>query len=69
MSALPLYRNAFDWDAYCRDYPMPDVFEQTVYRWPPEKLRALQNERFLACVKAGWEGRRPSRRQPATTLS
>ncbi len=54
MSALPLYRNAFDWDAYCRDYPMPDVFEQTVYRWEPKKLRALQNERFLACVKAGW---------------
>jgi phenylacetate-CoA ligase len=54
-SALPLYRQSFDWDAYCRDYPMPDVFEQTVYRWSPERLRALQNERFMRCMEAGWD--------------
>ena len=53
-SKLPIYRQAFDWDKYCRDYPMPDVFEQTVYRYPPEKIRALQNERFLQVVHAGW---------------
>ena len=54
-SALPLYRQSFDWEQYCRDYPMPDVFERTVYRWPPERLRALQNERFMRCVQAGWK--------------
>ena len=53
-SGLPLYRQSFDWEQYCRDYPMPDVFEQTVYRWTPERLRALQNERFMRCVQAGW---------------
>ena len=29
-SALPLYRQSFDWEQYCLDYPMPDVFERTV---------------------------------------
>src|SRR4051812_2228383 len=53
-SALPLYREAFDWGQYCRDYPMPDVFEQTVYRWTPDKIRTLQNERFLKSVALGW---------------
>ena len=38
---------SFDWDQYCRDYPMPDVFEQTVYRYRPDRIRALQNERSL----------------------
>ena len=54
-STLPLYRRSFDWEQYCRDYPMPDVFERTIYRWAPERLRALQNERFMRCVQAGWK--------------
>ena len=54
-SALPLYRQSFDWEQYCRDYPMPDVFERTVWRWAPERLRALQNERFMRCVQLGWK--------------
>ena len=54
-SVLPLYRRSFDWEQYCRDYPMPDVFERTVYRYTPERLRALQNERFMQCVQAGWK--------------
>lgn len=53
-SALPIYRDAIDWARYCRDYPMPDVFEQTVYRWPREKIQSLQNERFLKVVEVGW---------------
>ena len=53
-SGLPLYRQSLDWEQYCRDYPMPDVFEQTVYRYPPEKLRALQNARFMQSVATGW---------------
>jgi hypothetical protein len=53
-SNLPLYHQSFDWDQYCHDYPMPDVFEQTVYRYAPDKLRAMQNERFLKVVQAAW---------------
>ena len=53
-SALPLYRHALDWEQYCSDYPMPDVFEQTVFRYPPEKLRALQNTRFMETIARGW---------------
>lgn len=51
---LPLYRQAIDWDWYSRHYSPPDVFADTVYRWPAERIRALQNERFLAVVAKGW---------------
>jgi phenylacetate-CoA ligase len=54
-STLPLYRRSFDWERYCIDYPMPDVFERTVYRWSPEQLRTLQNERFMKCMEQGWK--------------
>lgn len=54
-SALPLYRNALDWDAFYDEFPLPDVFAETTYRWPPDRLRALQNERFLRVVAIGWE--------------
>jgi phenylacetate-CoA ligase len=67
-SALPLYRHSFDWEQYCRDYPMPDVFEQTVYRWPREKIRALQNERFLKTVQRGWDNPFYSKRWKAKGL-
>ncbi len=53
-SRLPIYRNAFDFDRLIREYPLPDVFEQTVWRWSPERIRALQTERFLRTVEAGW---------------
>ena len=54
-SRLPIYRYALDWDAFYERYPVPDVFEQTVYRWPAERLRELQNERFLELMKRGWQ--------------
>lgn len=54
-SSLPLYRNAFDWDQLTREYRLPDVFASTVYRWPAERIRALQNERFLRIVQVGWK--------------
>ena len=68
-SSLPLYRHAFDWEQYCRDYPLPDVFEQTVYRYTPQKLRVLQNERFLKVVQAGWANAFYSRRWREQGLS
>ena len=52
---LPIYHNALDWDQFYRDYPVPDVFEQTVYKWPAERIRDLQNERFLELVAHGWQ--------------
>lgn len=53
-SQLPLYHAAVDWQAFARDYPLPDVFVETVYKWPRERLRALQEARFRAIVANGW---------------
>ena len=54
-STLPAYRYAVDWDAFYERFPLPDVFERTVFRWPAERVRALQNERFLEVMEAGWQ--------------
>jgi phenylacetate-CoA ligase len=51
-TALPTYHRSFDWDAFYADYPEPDVFERTVYRWSADRLRALQDERFLKAIRA-----------------
>ena len=52
---LPIYRHAFDFERLIREYPLPDVFEETVWRWSPERIRALQQERFLRIVESGWQ--------------
>src|ERR1700738_2843639 len=54
-STLPIYHTSLDWDAFFAEYPVPDVFERTVYRWPRDKLRALQNRRFMRLVEIGWK--------------
>ena len=53
-SALPVYHQAFDWPAFAREYAMPDIFEQTVYRWEPARVRELQEERFRKVLDAAW---------------
>jgi len=53
-SRLPLYRYAIDWEAFYARFPPPDVFAETVYRWPPARIRALQNDRFLEVMEWGW---------------
>jgi phenylacetate-CoA ligase len=53
-SELPVYRNAIDWDAFFREFPLPDVFARTVYLWQPERIRELQNSRFLKIMERGW---------------
>ena len=53
-SRLPMFRQSIDWHWYERQYSPPDVFEETVYRWPAERIRKMQNERFLAVVGHGW---------------
>lgn len=54
-SALPLYHFATDWQAFYAKYPPPDVFVDTVYRWPADRVRAMQNERFLEVVEVAWQ--------------
>jgi phenylacetate-CoA ligase len=53
-SSLPIYHDAIDWDDLYAKFPVPDVFERTVFRWPRERIRALQNERFLEVMATGW---------------
>ena len=52
---LPLYRNAIDFDALYAEYPLPDTWYDTVFKWPAERVRELQNRRFLETVAAGWK--------------
>jgi len=54
-SRLPIYHQSIDWDDLYRKFPVPDVFEQTVYRWPRERIREVQNQRFLEVVNSGWQ--------------
>ena len=67
-TSLPLYHRSIDWDALYRDYPVPDVFERTVYKWSADRVRALQNERFLACMERGWSNEFYVRRWRAAGL-
>lgn len=67
-SSLPLYHRAIDWDAFYRDYPPPDVFEKTIWRWPLERVRELQNQRFLEAMKAGWQNEFYRRRWSAAGI-
>jgi phenylacetate-CoA ligase len=52
LSSLPLYHSAIDWAAFQRKYPAPDVFAETTYLWSADRVRILQNERFLAAIEA-----------------
>jgi len=54
MSNLPIYQQAVDWDWLFREYPVPDIFEQSVWRWPREKVEALQERRVRETVQRGW---------------
>lgn len=65
---LPIYRNSLDWDALFATYPVPDVFEKTVFRWPRERLRDFQNKRFLRLVDIGWQNEFYRRRWSAAGI-
>jgi phenylacetate-CoA ligase len=67
-SELPLYRESFDWDKYAHDYPVPDVWANSMFKWPADRLRALQNERFLSVVADGWNNPFYRRRWTAAGL-
>jgi phenylacetate-CoA ligase len=51
----PWFYKSFDYDQLTRDYPPPPDFFRTVYRASRDELRALQDKRFLATIKRGWE--------------
>ena len=53
-SSLPLYHKAIDWDALYAEFPVPDVYARSTYCWPAERVRELQNRRFLALVEIAW---------------
>jgi hypothetical protein len=53
-TTLPLYRNAIDWTWFDAEFPAPDVYVETIFKWSPERIRELQNARFLETMKAGW---------------
>jgi phenylacetate-CoA ligase len=53
-SNLPIYHDAIDWESLYQKFPVPDVFERTVFRWPRERVRRLQEERFREVVATGW---------------
>lgn len=67
-SELPIYHHSVDWDGLFRRYPVPDVFDRTVFRWPLDRIRTLQNERFLEAVSAGWKNAFYRRRWSAAGL-
>jgi phenylacetate-CoA ligase len=51
---LPIYHKSIDWDAFFAEHPVPDAFERTIYRCSKERLRELQNRRFMNLVRIGW---------------
>jgi len=53
-SSLPLYRNAVDWAAFDREFPAPDVYAETVFRWSGDQVRALQEVRFRDIIAHAW---------------
>jgi phenylacetate-CoA ligase len=67
-SSLPIYHDSIDWDELFAKWPVPDVFERTVYRLPRERVRAIQNERFLEVMKTGWANEFYRRRWTAAGL-
>jgi len=54
-TSLPLYRNALDWDALAEEYPPADVWYETVFRWPADRMRAVQEEKFRRTMEIGWK--------------
>ena len=54
-SRLPLYQTQLNWNELWSAYPVPDVFTQTVFTWSRDRIRALQNQRFLETVERGWK--------------
>jgi phenylacetate-CoA ligase len=67
-SKLPLYHKIMDWDRFYHEYPVPDVWAETMFKWPAERVRALQNERFTKLIADAWHNEFYRRRWTAAGL-
>jgi phenylacetate-CoA ligase len=67
-SSLPIYHDSLDWEDLYARFPVPDVFEKTVYRWPRERIRHLQNERFMEVMQTAWRNEFYRRRWAAAGI-
>ena len=52
---VPWYWRSLDFEQLARDFPPPPDYFHGAYRMPRGELRALQERRFLATVRRGWE--------------
>jgi phenylacetate-CoA ligase len=52
---VPRYWRSLDMEQLTRDYPPPPDYFHTTARLSRDELRSLQEKRFLATVKRGWE--------------
>lgn len=53
--SIPYYCKSLDWDQLIEDYPPPPLYASKVGVLSADALYALQNKRFLARVKEGWD--------------
>jgi phenylacetate-CoA ligase len=67
-SALPNYFRQTDFEALFRKHPLPDEFEQTLYRWPAERIREHQERLFQEVLAHGWNNRFYSQRWRAAGI-
>ena len=67
-TSLPLYRNAIDWTAFEAEFPAPDVYAETIFKWSADAVRALQEKRFAEIVALGWTNAFYRRRWSAAGL-
>src|SRR6187551_1010675 len=67
-SSLPIYHDSLDWEDLYARFPVPDVFEKTVYRWSRDRIRHLQNERFMEVLQTGWSNEFYRRRWAAAGI-
>jgi phenylacetate-CoA ligase len=52
---IPWYFRSLDFEQLWRDYPPPPTYFHTHAKLSRDELRVLQEKRFLATVKRGWE--------------
>ena len=52
---VPWYWRSLDFEQLTRDYPPPPDYFRITARLSRDELRSLQEKRFLATVKRGWE--------------
>lgn len=54
-SFIPWYWRSLDFEQLARDYPPPPDYFRSTHCLSRDALRALQEQRFLATIKRGWE--------------